>query len=318
EIDRIVGTVNQSFIDALGPARTEIQQFKGEVYEQKRTEVVAAAHLQIQQAIDGRAVALHGEIIGLIRNCQTEVQDECTTAVQNSVAAMTYPQLRAFTAAAYAQNNTNSNQVRQRCAQRLDWLVGRVQQAVNDAATAAQQGATACAQTGFDRGLNGRVLYPHTLAEAQGEFQNPAVGANITHYTQNNLPYPAIVGANGVVTLPGLSAVTATNHEEHNGTNWWKKNVNNPVTFTPGACTVHVDSKAYHWEGDHTGSRHGIRRKRRHYHDVEYASVSVTIPAGWNFGNIVWGGLQQIIGQTITFSAPNGFKAPIPPISIRR
>ncbi|KAA6388850.1 MAG: hypothetical protein EZS28_015626, partial [Streblomastix strix] len=42
EIDRIVGTVNQSFIDALGPARTEIQQFKGEVYEQKRTEVVAA------------------------------------------------------------------------------------------------------------------------------------------------------------------------------------------------------------------------------------------------------------------------------------
>ncbi|KAA6366921.1 MAG: hypothetical protein EZS28_037551, partial [Streblomastix strix] len=311
EIDRIVGTVNQSFIDALGPARTEIQQFKGEVYEQKRTEVVAAAHLQIQQAIDGRAVSLHGEIIGLIRDCQTTVQDEYTTAVQNNVTAMTYPQLRAFTAAAYAQNNTNANQVRQRCAQRLDWLVGRVQQAVNDAANSAQQGATACAQTGFVRGLNGRVLYPHTLAEAQGEFQNQTVGANITLYTQNNMPYPAIVGENGVVTLPGLYSATSAVWSQNGGVKetWVRQS---PIVFDSVNCTVTPDARTYRKEYFTGGC------KGRNYHNVETHNETVIIPAGWNFGNIVWGGYQQIVGQTVTFSAPNGFDAPIPPISIRR
>ncbi|KAA6392893.1 MAG: hypothetical protein EZS28_011582 [Streblomastix strix] len=158
---------------------------------------------------------------------------------------------------------------------------------------------------------------PHNISQARAQYGNPIQGTNIILYTQANHAYTVVSDGNGGVILPGLSAFTLPNCTENNQQRE-RFQVSNKVTFIPDDCTVHVDSRAYRTEGDHKGSHHGFNKHRRRYHDVKDANVSVIIPSGRNYGTITWGGKQKQEGQTVIFSAPNGFDAQIPSISIRR
>ncbi|KAA6366264.1 MAG: hypothetical protein EZS28_038209, partial [Streblomastix strix] len=206
------------------------------------------------------------------------------------------------------------NEVRQRCSLRLGWIVDRVQQAVNDAAYFAQYNASDYVQIGYNKGLNGRILYPHSLDEASGEYGNPVPGTKVILYTQDLKPYQVSVSGDIQTALPGLSA-TMNTQETHDDELMWSRDSYPSVTFKPENCSIHINANVFRKTWDHRGSRHGFHHK--HYTYRQWADVSVTIPDGWSFGYVPWNGLQNIKNQTITFSAQDGFSAQIPPIPIR-
>ncbi|KAA6350198.1 MAG: hypothetical protein EZS28_051903, partial [Streblomastix strix] len=188
------------------------------------------------------------------------------------------------------------------------------------AANTSQRDRVAYVQAGFEAGLNGRIVYPHTLAEAFGEYGNPTAGTNITLYTQNNIPYNVIAIGNGEVTLPGLSAIRTSSHEEHGGKHWTSSNSPCAISFLPNISSVRVVANVFMNEWDSVGTSHWdswIPRVPK-LHQVEKAEVSVTIPPDWTFGNIIWGGWHSTSGHTLLFTAMNGFSGEVPLIPISK
>ncbi|KAA6353109.1 MAG: hypothetical protein EZS28_051364 [Streblomastix strix] len=230
---------------------------------------------------------------------------------------MTYQEIRNFSAYDYSRNNTIANDVKQRCGNQLGWLVAKVDLVVHDAAGDTQRDAGLYAQVGYDRGLNGRILYPHSQTEARGEYGNQQIGTNITLYTQDNKTYVITVANDGKVILPELSAL---NDRYVNGrkSNWFLyKKVPPVVSFNSRDCIVHVNSKMFKKSWTIYGTRRYLifgLRNNEHYVSVD--KVSATIPEGQTFGRINWYGQQQIIGQKITFSPTYKGEAEVPSIPI--
>ncbi|KAA6382459.1 MAG: hypothetical protein EZS28_022016, partial [Streblomastix strix] len=303
EIDKILAQVNQKFTEGLGNNRADLELYKKVQCEQKRNSIKENAKTKLQQAIDSRVAYLQSEIKERVNQCANEVLQEYIEEVSEEVNEMSYNQLRQFSAKEYAQYNTNATKVRQRCSLRLGWIADKVQQVVNDASYSAQYNSADNVQIGYNKGLNGRILYPHSLDEASGEYGNPVPGTKVILYTQTYQPYQVSVSGDIQTALPGLSARKIFYRWDHDTREQYK--VETPkVTYSPGDCTVHVTDK--------------VEGKYYRMTNIYSQEVSVTIPPGWSFGNIVWSGFLRFQGQTVTFSIQDKLKAQVPPIPIRR
>ncbi|KAA6362886.1 MAG: hypothetical protein EZS28_041588, partial [Streblomastix strix] len=290
-------------VESLGAARAELERFKSEICKQKHTEITSIARTLVQTAADVQAVFLHSQIIESIRICAQSVRDEFIATVRAEVAAMNYPQLRSYSAFIRPENNNIICTVRQRCGERLGWIMKKVELNVHEIATNLQHNIVEQMKVRIYQNLNGRILYPHTLAEAYGEYGNPTVGTNITLYTRNNIQYDAIVIENGEIKLPGLLASVIT-FEEFNEKHW----VNSTpcvASFLPNISSVQIVVR--------------IPKTEINFEKISTlinTEVSVTIPLDWTIGKIVWDGWHSIKGQTIQFTALNKFsEIPLIPIS---
>ncbi|KAA6389311.1 MAG: hypothetical protein EZS28_015162 [Streblomastix strix] len=238
---------------------------------------------------------------------------------------MTYSQLRNFSANEYANNNLINEAIKLLCSQKLGWLVSKVDQELHTAADSACQKLTQLAQQGFDLSLNGRILYPHSIIEAQQEYGNLTKGLNITLYTYNNQPYNVTCDGNGGVSLTGLYSTTETTHTEVIDSKAQQlisyNNTNNYASFSTSDYTVHVAQRVYMKYWMYKGCGHGPLQKKPRHHNVESQTVKITIPEGWTFGEIKWGKNKdwyKIDGQTITFLAPEISDSALPSVPIKR
>ncbi|KAA6379759.1 MAG: hypothetical protein EZS28_024713 [Streblomastix strix] len=119
------------------------------------------------------------------------------------------------------------------------------------------------------------------------------------------------------IRVLSCSSAAMHSYETCEGRMLWTKSEIIPFTFNQSNLSLNIKAKACRNEWHEYRRSRIFSRSCKPISCKQWSDVSVTIPKGWKFGDIIWSGLLKYTGSTVIFSVESGRSAQIPPIPIR-